>query len=318
MRLKMFSLMFLIWPAAEVHAEPLLEVKAMVSSWPGESLLFRDLLEDNLGKFTLPQQLLSHTVFAGKEITSEATTYTSADISKRLRLALTSYPATGPGVQFRLPLEVEIRPEPYKFLESRMVSDLVQGLQTDCTCKVELSNFQLQWPEGTSAQASWKWESLPDVRFLRGNLFLGVDLKTGSQKHRRWVQARSRLLKRVPVATRAISYGEPFTSSNVGQEWRDISHVSQDVLQQLELAGHSSNRMIPMGQMVRRRDLVKSQVIKHGDVVRIHNQKGPLQVTAQGVAQQAGAIGDSIKVKISSTHKTVSALVEESGKVRMQ
>ena len=308
----------MLFPTAALHAEPLLEVKPLVYSWPGESLLFKDLLEDTPAKFSLPAAVLEHVVFTGKEVSTEPSTHSSSDISKRLRRPLTSSNSLTQGVQFRLPLETEVKPDGSKFLESRMTSEIIQKLQEGCSCKVELSAFQLQWPENISAQTRWTWEKLPDVRFLRGNLFLGVNLEVKGQQHRRWVQARSRVMQKVPVATRPISYGEPFTDLNVTEEWRDVSHVSPDVLLQNQLAGYSSNRVIPLGQMIRRRDMAKSQVIRHGDLVRVYNRKGSLEVTASGVAQQAGAIGDAIQVKIASTNKTVSALIEGSGKVRIQ
>src|SRR5690606_40085339 len=69
------------------------------------------------------------------------------------------------------------------------------------------------------------------------------------------------------VATSTISYGETFSAANVHQDWRDVTHSEKDSLSAGELTGFSSNRMIALGQVIRRRDMVKTHVVKFGDEI---------------------------------------------------
>jgi flagella basal body P-ring formation protein FlgA len=297
-------------------AEHLLEARAKVYSWPGESLLFQDLLRDNAAKSQLDAKTLSQVVLPGERVSQEAFTLGSRELSKMLRTALKEN--SNKHVQFQLPEELKVEPAPQKLLESRLVTDLIKSLQKNCDCRVELSKLHLQWPESITPQTTWSWETLPSADDLRGSLFVGLDIHVGTQHHRRWVQAQTRVLRRVPVATRSINYGEKFTEENVREDWRDVSYSRAESMTPEEMAGYSSNRMIPLGQVIQRRDLVMPKVVKFGDTVRVYKSTGPLEVTVTGVAQQAGAIGDMIKVKIAPTDKLVSAQIVESGKVRIQ
>lgn len=312
--LKFSFLVAAVWAQAseEVH----FEVRSEVHAWPGEDLLFKDLLEDTSAKFNLPASVLAQKIFSGEEVLGETQRFSSAEISKRLRRALfaTSFVRDA---QFRLPLEVKVSPHPQKLMQARLRSDLTQALQSGCDCKIELSRVQIQWPEDLAPDAIWSWEALPEAGQLRGNLLVSVDIQTNQQNHRRWVQAKSRLLRKVPVAVRTVSYGEVFHPENMRLEWRDVTHLSQDSLRENEVLGFATNRLISSGQIIRRRDLTRPQVIQFGDLVRVESGQEGLAITTEGVAQQAGAVGESIKVKVTSTNKTVSALVKERGKVKV-
>lgn len=115
----------------------------------------------------------------------------------------------------------------------------------------------------------------------------------------------------VPVLKQTLSAGDVIGPHDI--EWLDVrqSNLQNDViLTEEDLTGMTPRRMMAAGKPVRPGDLERPQMIGRGDTVTINYHSGPLTLTAQGKALQAGAKGDVIRVVNTASSQPVEAFVE--------
>lgn len=84
-----------------------------------------------------------------------------------------------------------------------------------------------------------------------------------------------------------------------------------------EIVGMEAARPLPAGTVVRASDLIRPQLVRRGEPVIIALRDGGLSITTAGRALGSGAAGDFVRIVSLSTNRTLDAVVEGTGMVRV-
>lgn len=119
-----------------------------------------------------------------------------------------------------------------------------------------------------------------------------------------------------PVLARTIEKGEPVTAADFTVDRRPAS-VARVALRPADVQGMEAARRLMGGMPVRATDLVHAQLVRRGEAVTITVRAGALSITTPGKALTGGGMGEAVRVLSSSTNRTLDAVVEASGHVRV-
>jgi flagella basal body P-ring formation protein FlgA len=76
-------------------------------------------------------------------------------------------------------------------------------------------------------------------------------------------------------------------------------------------------RNLTAGNVVRRSDLMKPQLVRRGEPVTIRIVAGALVITASGRALNGGGQGEMVRVVTNTTNRTLDGTIDGSGTVRV-
>jgi flagella basal body P-ring formation protein FlgA len=138
------------------------------------------------------------------------------------------------------------------------------------------------------------------VRFCKGDTFIREET----------VRVRIEVLTEVIVSTGSIARDAKIDPSDVmvKKKWLDTA-TSGVVTDVNEVGGKQAAMRINAGTEITKHMLRSIPVVKKGEVVRIILESGPMMISAMGLSEQDGGAGDLIRVKNTSSQKTVFARV---------
>lgn len=119
-----------------------------------------------------------------------------------------------------------------------------------------------------------------------------------------------------PVLVRAVEKGEPLAATDFTIEPRSAG-VARGALVAREAAGLEAVRRLQAGSPVRAADLARPLKVRRGEPVTIALRTGALSITTAGRALSGGGVGDPVRVVSLSTNRTLDAIVEADGRVRV-
>lgn len=132
------------------------------------------------------------------------------------------------------------------------------------------------------------------------------------------VLASVRYFDEVLVATRPIQRGERLDGSSVNAERREVTaHLDRYLTDPSTLAGSRAKMRIGFGRMIDPRYVEVIPTVKRGDRVRIEVNVSGIAATSEGIASEAGVVGDLIVVKNASSREKLIAKVVAPGLVRI-
>jgi flagella basal body P-ring formation protein FlgA len=138
----------------------------------------------------------------------------------------------------------------------------------------------------------------------------------GKPVNRVSVSVKIGILKPVLVTTSIIKANEPIDPARVTFETRDIAGAGEIPLSELDqLTGMVASHYIPAGRAITNSMIMVPPTLKMGDRVIIKYSRGPLCLTAEGVARENGSIGNRIKVSNSLSRKIITAVVVDANTV---
>jgi len=112
------------------------------------------------------------------------------------------------------------------------------------------------------------------------------------------VLAEVLMVREVVVARRPINKGKSIEARDLQMEERRFSDPADIGLTDLAAAvGRQSVSFVRQGEMLRAEGLVSRPVVNRGDTVTIWARLGGVEIKTTGKAQQAGALGDVIRVR---------------------
>jgi flagella basal body P-ring formation protein FlgA len=114
-----------------------------------------------------------------------------------------------------------------------------------------------------------------------------------------------------PVDRGAVLAADDFTQAALPDA------AARGALRIASVVGMAATRQLAEGSIVRRSDIARPQLVKRGEPVTIRWQRGALTITAQGRALAGGGAGDAVRVVAGATNRTLDAVVEGSGDVRL-
>lgn len=158
-------------------------------------------------------------------------------------------------------------------------------------------------------------EIVPDLAAIGwGRRTVAVDLRVDGRPARRLqVRVTAALDQLVPVALRSIARGELIAADDVVDQWRRVGQPVPPV----EAGAVRAARHIRAGEVVDAGAVQPLPIIAQGDLVQIEAATEAVYVTALGIAQEDGWLGDVIAVRNESSGALVRAAVVGPGRVRV-
>lgn len=133
-----------------------------------------------------------------------------------------------------------------------------------------------------------------------------------------WVVGEIKRYQQVPVLNRAVKVGDVITPDLVTVEKRLLVNPREVIMTMAQMMGMQAARYINAGQTLAYADLKKEQVMKKGQMVKAVAGHTSFEVSISAQVEEAGAIGDVIRVKNLDSQKVVAARVIDKGLVRIE
>ena len=132
--------------------------------------------------------------------------------------------------------------------------------------------------------------------------------------HREFV-VRADISADVVVAATSIPANRVITASDLMLERRTVSTTPDALSDLTTVAGHSSQRPLRAGQIVPKTWLTAPILFKRGTPVRIIARSGPIDVSTDGEALEAGRLNEVLQVRNVATGKVIRARAIDSATV---
>ncbi len=187
----------------------------------------------------------------------------------------------------------------------------------DCTLELVSSAVAIEVPKGNSAcvlevapqpERPGYSPALVAVRLI-------VDGQTYRTAHTSW---KVQSWRQQPVLLRDVRAGEVIAADMI--ELRRVpidAGLTASALDSTQVLGTAAARPLQAGKMLLSSDLVRPLVVKQGDLVILVVESGAIRVRTSATAEQAGAVGDRIRVIVQESGREISALVVSRETVRI-
>ena len=130
---------------------------------------------------------------------------------------------------------------------------------------------------------------------------------------------RLRSVVMAPVLIRAVARDEAIGPSDIHWIEVDSERLASNVLLDADrLIGLNARRALPPNQPITEADVISAVAVVRGDLVTMVLESGTITLTAQARALDNGAAGDVIRVTNTQSSRTVEAIVESAGVVRVR
>jgi flagella basal body P-ring formation protein FlgA len=120
----------------------------------------------------------------------------------------------------------------------------------------------------------------------------------------------------VAVLARPIEKGTRLERGDFESEPRAPA-AARGALSAEDASGMEAARNLTAGNIVRRSDLMKPQLVRRGEPVTIRIVSGSLVITASGRALNGGGRGEMVRVVTNNTNRTLDGTIDGSGSVRI-
>ena len=132
------------------------------------------------------------------------------------------------------------------------------------------------------------------------------------------IRCRLVAMGEVVVAATVLRKGDLIAGNSIRLEKQDIGGLERPFTSLDQVVGMEVGRTIAIGAPLDQANIVMPTVIKEGDMVKISASKGGLHISTNGVALAHGRMGETIKVKNSTTKKLVFCRVDGPGLVSVE
>ncbi|TGX54192.1 flagellar basal body P-ring formation protein FlgA [Sphingomonas gei] len=120
----------------------------------------------------------------------------------------------------------------------------------------------------------------------------------------------------VAVLSHPIEKGTRLESGDFDSEARAPA-AARGALSADDASGMEAARNLTAGNIVRRSDLMKPQLVRRGEPVTIRIISGGLVITSSGRALNGGGQGEMVRVVTNTTNRTLDGMIDGSGSVRI-
>lgn len=151
---------------------------------------------------------------------------------------------------------------------------------------------------------------------LRGGIWRGVVRYGGVHRLAVWARVKVSVTTARVVAVEEIRPGRPIDAASLKLETRDDFPGADSFPSTLdEVAGRVARRPIPAGMPIRAAWLDEPKAVVRGETVQVEVREGTAVLQLSGLAQDSGAVGQTIRVMNPMSNRKFSARVEAKGKV---
>lgn len=132
------------------------------------------------------------------------------------------------------------------------------------------------------------------------------------------VSGEFRTFQKLPVAKRNINFMEKVSESDFETQEKDVTFSPGYVAEIKDMLGRTLSSSVAQGSAVELKALKPEFQVEKGQIVQIQFQGQNFEVSANGIAEQNGAVGDLIKIKNTETQKILSGVVTGKGFVEVK
>lgn len=234
---------------------------------------------------------------------SKANTMHKSELAKMLRTIK---------ARFVLPGELKIirsRGSISRMEVERKIKNKIYSQCSGCEVQIQISSVP------TNMESDWSLDL--NVDLSKSSVTLPI-IATKNTDLKGWVVAEIKRYQSVPVVNRSIKIGDVLTEDMFTIEKRLLTN-SRDTVQKIEsVVGMQAIRFLTPGQLLQYGDLKKEQVLKKGQMVKAMFGTSDFEVAISAEAQEAGSIGDVVKIKNIDSQKVFAAKIVERGLVRIE
>jgi len=134
-----------------------------------------------------------------------------------------------------------------------------------------------------------------------------------------WTTWDVKMWESVLVLTRNVALGEELTPESVTYQRMTASNSGAKLgLKRASLLSTRASRALTKGEVLKRNDVVRLELIRSGDAATLEVKKGAIAARVSVVAKEGGHLGDRIRVVTTDTNKELTAVVIGRGQLRIE
>lgn len=296
--IKIYTLIILLISSISMAAEIELVFPSAVEVSPRSETNLYDLVEaQNINEETIAE--LQNIILQDNGIN----TLKKSELAKMLRPIK---------AKFVLPSELKIirsRSAVSRMEVERKIKNKIHSKCENCDVQVQISSVP------NKMESDWEMDLNID---LTKNTVMVPVFASKNPDLKGWIVAEIKRYQNVPVLNKTVKIGETLTEDMFIVEKRQINN-SRDTIQKVASAvGMQASRYLNAGQTIQFADLKKEQILKKGQMVRAVVGGSDFEVAISAEAQEAGAVGDVVKIKNVDSQKVFAAKIVDRGIVRIE
>jgi|GEM_PF-3621960 len=214
--------------------------------------------------------------------------------------------------RFVLPVELKIirsRSAISRMEVERKIKNKINSLCTSCDVYVQVSSVP------NAMESDWTLDL--NIDLSKSTVVVPI-FATKNTRMKGWIIAEIKKYENVPVLNKSVKMGEVLTEEMFSFEKRQILNLRDVVLNINALSGMQAARFLNTGQIIQFSDIKKEQVLKKGQMVKAMFGGLDFEVAISAEAQEAGSIGEVVKIKNLDSQKIFAAKVVDRGLVRIE
>lgn len=313
--MKRVFLVFTLLFGIQSHAGLEIAVRSQVAARVGDRILFGDMIETQA--LTAEQRTGLATVTFLESLEPDRKHFSSAEISQliarnqilRQKIA---------HINLRIPASIEVITDenkqwPQTHEIEKMIKEAIQAECSDCDVMVKDLSIPMK-PPGSLSAVTIKTSGIN----LRGSFTLPLQYKTEDKIRSAWITGRTSWRKQALSAKRLINLGEKISPDDFVMDWADVTHLRDALGTEKMLIGATTARSIAMGKPILFSDLKREPLVQKGQAIKILVGSLDFEISASGIAEQNGFIGEVVRIKFGDGQKILSGVVVEKGTVRVE
>jgi len=132
------------------------------------------------------------------------------------------------------------------------------------------------------------------------------------------IKAELSILKHVAVATRSIRGGETLQSGDFVWEWREAKALSPTAVMGQAPIGSALKSAVRSGEVLDQNRFNAASMVRKGEMVSINVAGHGISISGKGVAQEAGKLGQTIRVLNIDSKKEIFGVVTGQERVEVR
>ncbi len=279
-----------------------------------QEIYLEDLIVETDKSHQFPEPILGIAV-ADRITEEQEISVKGSEIAKRIRQALSFQDLQS--YSFVVPEVITIKGKRNFISPHKLKRSILARAQFLCqSCEVKLDDFQFNQGNLNSEILSYRLE-LENMRG-GGSFLIPILFDTSQGKIQSQIQGKVSFYQEGLVAKRYLTIGASLSLEDFERKKVNVTFSKDGVPDTKKLAGMILARPLTRGQALFQSDLKPEVVTSRGQVVKILIEGENYEIAVQGIAEQAGSVGDLIQVKNLNNNKTISAVIVDRGLVRLQ
>ncbi len=213
---------------------------------------------------------------------------------------------------FILPTEVKIlrsKNAVSRMEVERKIKNHIRMTCGECEVQIQVSSVP--------ANLSSDWSLDLNVDMTKSSVMIPIFSSKQSDK-KGWIVAEIKRYQKVPILNRSAKVGDVLTEEMLVLEKRQVTNLRETAQSIDSVIGMQAIRFLSAGQMISFNDVKKEQVMKKGQMVKAIVGNNAFEVSMSALVEEAGSIGDVIRIKNLDSQKIFAAKVVERGLVRIE